>query len=89
MRLTTFTRPMKCDAVVVEAVPAGALRPLAESLQVALAIVLEHVVLAWDVEDRDGQFRQHLLQRVELRRFRKMRQIAGVKDERRRFGLQP
>src|SRR4030095_15272867 len=42
------------DTVMVEAVPPGALRPLAEALQVALAIVLEHVVFAWDVEDGDG-----------------------------------
>ena len=33
-------------AVLVEAVPPRAVRPLAESLQVALAIVLEHVVFA-------------------------------------------
>ena len=42
-------------AVLVEAVPAGALRAFAESLQVALAVVLEHVVFAGDVEHRQRQ----------------------------------
>ena len=73
-------------AALVEAVPAGALRALAESLQVALAVVFEHVVLAGHVEHRQRQLGQHLLQRVELRRLRQVREIAGVQHERRRFG---
>ena len=60
-------------AALIEAVPTGALRAFAESLQVALAVVLEHIVLAGDVEHRQRQLGQHLLQRVELGRLRQMR----------------
>src|SRR5262245_147550 len=74
------------DAVLIEAVPARTLGALAEALQVAPAIVLEHVVLAWDVEDGERQFGQHLLQRVKLRRLRQMRQVTRMKDKRRRLG---
>ena len=39
-------------AALIEAVPAGALRALAKSLQVTLALVFEHIVLTGDVEHR-------------------------------------
>ena len=42
------------DAVVVEALPACPVRPLAVAIQVALAVVGEDVVLAGDVEDLAG-----------------------------------
>jgi hypothetical protein len=73
-------------AVLIEAVPPRALCPLAKPLQVAAALVLQHVVFARDVEDREGQFGQHLLQRVEFRRLREMRQVPRVQDERRWIG---
>ena len=46
-------------------------------------------MLAGHVEHGHRQFGQHLLQRVELRRLRQVREIAGVQHERRRlrFGL--
>jgi hypothetical protein len=40
------------DAVLIEAVPTGALRVLAKSLQVTLTVIFEHIVLAGDVEHR-------------------------------------
>ena len=73
-------------ATLVEALPAGALRPFPESLQIALAIVLEHVMFARHVEHWHRQVRQHLLQRIELGRLRQMRQVAGVQQERRLLG---
>src|SRR4029079_10535194 len=75
--------------VLVEAVPSGTERSLSESLEVTLALVSEHVVLAGDIENRERQFRQHLLQRVELRRLREVRQVPGMEDEsgRLRLGL--
>ena len=73
-------------AGLIEAVPTGALCALAKSLQVALAIVFEHIVLAGDVEHRQRKIAQYLLQRVELGQFGQVREIAGVQNERRRFG---
>src|SRR5439155_784191 len=73
------------DAAVVEAMPAGAAGPLAESLQVALAVVLEYVVLAGHVEHRHRQVGKDLLYRVEFSSLRQVRQIARVEHECRRF----
>ena len=48
--LATLTRPMKWTPLVVEAVPALALGPLAEPLEVFRAVA-DDVVLAGHVED--------------------------------------
>jgi hypothetical protein len=61
--------PDEMDAPLVEAVPAGALRAFAESLQVTLAIVFEHIVFAGDVEHGQRQLGQYLLKCVELGRL--------------------
>ena len=68
-------------ATLIEAVSPGALRAFAKPCQIAVGIVVEHVVLAGYVEHGHRQLREHLLQRVELRRFREVRQVAGVKHE--------
>jgi len=65
--------------------PPGPARPLAEPLQVSLAIVFEHVVFPRHAQHGDRQFGQDLLQRVELRRLRQVREIAGVQHERGEF----
>jgi hypothetical protein len=69
LQIDDVDEPDEVHAAFVEALPAGAMRAFTESLQIALAIVAEHVVLARHVEHRDGEIREHLLARVELRRL--------------------
>jgi hypothetical protein len=76
----------KMDGVLVEAVPTVACRPFAVALEVLLAVVVEHVVLAGDEEDSVGLHAlEHLVEGIELFGLREMAQIAGVNDEFRRF----
>ena len=74
-------------ALLIEAVPAVPLRLLAEALVEHLPVVVEHIVLAGNVEDFLGlETLERLRQRVELFRLRQLRQIAGVQHECRRCG---
>ena len=69
------------DAVVVEAVPALALGPLAEPLEV-LRPVADDVVLAWHVEDLvDLDPLEDLGDGVELLGRREVGEVAGVDQE--------
>jgi hypothetical protein len=74
------------DPLVIEALPAGARGPLAESSQVLLAVVHEDVVLSGDVEDLAdlGPF-EDLGDRVIFIGFRQVGQVAGVDQEVRRL----
>ena len=75
------------DAFEIKALPAVALCAFAETLEVALAAVDEVVVLAGDVERLLGFDGLHRLgDGVEFLGFGEMREIASVKDERRRSG---
>ena len=77
-------QPDEVHAVLVEAVPAGALRALAVALAILLAVVVQHVVLAGHEEDVLGAGGlQHLVDGVELSRLREMADVAGVQHERR------
>ena len=70
-------------AVTVEAVPAGPLGPAAEALQVGLAVALiEHVVLAGDIEHRQTRLVDDLLGVVEFVRLGELADVARVHDER-------
>src|ERR1700683_2857652 len=74
-------------SLLVEAVPAIALRSLAETLVEHRAVVVEHVVLAGNVKDALGlQALQRFTERVEFLGLRKVRQVARVQNERRRRG---
>ena len=69
-------------AAMVEAVPAGPHRSLAEAVEEGLAAVrVEHVVLARNEENRAAELLQHLLGVVELVIARELRDVAGVDDE--------
>jgi hypothetical protein len=69
-------------ALVVKAVPALSFRIFAKAIQVLLAIVGEHVVLAGNEKDspRLGAL-EYLLGRVKLGWFGKLRNISGVQQE--------
>src|SRR5579862_326163 len=74
----------KMGAVLIEAVPAIALRSLAETLVEHFAVVAEHVVLAGNVEDVSGlETLQRLRQCVELLGLGELREVARVQNERR------
>jgi len=69
-------------ALVVEAEPALAFRTFAKPFEVLFAVVVEHVVLAGNMENLlCFAALENLFERVEFFRFREMREIAGVKDE--------
>ena len=73
-------------AFLVEAEPAGAVRALAEALEILRAVVAQDVVLAGHEEDLLGfAVLEHLLEIVELLGLRELREIAGVQDEIRRL----
>src|SRR5262249_58290870 len=75
------------NALVVEAVPARAARPLAVAVQVTLAVIGEDVVFTWDIEDPiRADTLQDLGDRIELSRLGQVRQVAGVEHEGRRPG---
>ena len=74
------------DAVLIEAVPARALRALAEPLQIAPGRRPRDVVFARGRRRPAPTARTALLQRVEFRWLREVREISGVKYERRRLG---
>src|SRR4051794_15153238 len=64
-------------AAVIEAVPSIALRALAKTLSILRAVVVQHIVLAGNIEDPFRLDRlQRLLQGVELRVLRKLREVA-------------
>jgi hypothetical protein len=86
LRLATLTRPTKCAPFVSKLYRAAAARFRAESLPEDPAVVLEDVVFARHVKDRQRQLRHDLLHCVELRGFREVREIAGVQHEGRRVG---
>ncbi len=69
-------------AILVEAVPARALRAFAIALQILLAFVVEDVVLAGHEEDVLGAGGlQQLIHGVKLTRLGEMADVAGVQDE--------
>src|SRR4029077_13796868 len=72
------------DAVIVERIPARALRALAIALEIGLAaLFVDDVVLAGNPVDWNAGLTEDLVGVVELGRLREMRDIAGVNDERR------
>ena len=74
-------------SLLIEAVPAIALRALAEALVEHLAVVVEHIVLAGNVKDAVGlQALQRFGQSVEFFGLRQLREVARVQNERRRRG---
>src|SRR5215470_5407467 len=69
-------------ALVVEAVPAGSLRSLAEPFEVLLAAIAGEIMLAGHVENLFlFQAAEYLLHFIEFSGLGKMRQVAGVDDE--------
>ena len=68
------------NAFVVEAVPAVPFCAFAVALEVQLSVVDGRVVLAGHVEDLPAGG-ENLIERVELRRFGGMREVAGVYQE--------
>src|ERR1051326_2693159 len=75
-------QPDEVHALLIEAVPAGALRAFAVALQVLLAIVADHVMLARNVKDIFGAGAlKDLLYVIELFRLGKVTDIAGMQDE--------
>src|ERR1700722_2946064 len=72
------------DAVIVKAVPARALRALAVTLQIGLApAFIDHVVFARHIMKLYAGFAEDLVGIVEFFGLGKMRDVAGVNDERR------
>src|SRR6266536_1260802 len=69
-------------AFLIEAVPARSLRIFSKPIKVTLAVVVNHVVFAWDVEHiLSRTSREHLRDGVELLGFRKVGYVAGVDQE--------
>src|SRR5262249_3013129 len=68
-------------AVLVEAVPAGALRVLAVTLAVELDLLVDDVVFARHVMHGEARGADDLVGVVELLRLRQMRDVAGVDHE--------
>ena len=67
---------------MVKAVPTISLAPLAETLEILFAVVVEHVMLTGHIEDLAGLHAfQDLVQGVEFPGFRKLTEVAGVKHE--------
>ena len=70
------------NALVIEALPTPPMRALPETLQVLLAVIARHIVLAGDIKHlRCRSDFKELVQRVELLGLRQMRQIAGMDDQ--------
>jgi hypothetical protein len=71
------------DAVIVIAVPAGALRALAVAFEIGLAaLFVDDVVLAGHPMNRHAGLAEYLVGVIEFGRLGKMRDVAGVNDER-------
>src|SRR5580658_2705660 len=69
--------------VLIEAVPAITLCSLAETLVKRLAVIVEHVVLARNVEDAAGfEALERFRQSVKLFPLGKLCEVAGVQNER-------
>ena len=86
MRFDDVDQTDEMHAAVIEAVPARALRALAVALEIALAVVVEDVVLAGHVEDLSVlTLFSTCCSGVELARLREVRDVAGVKHERGRL----
>ena len=70
------------DSLIIEALPAVADGPFAVAIEIAFPVVGEDIVFARDI---GGVLRFHapdnLIDGVELRRLRQMRQIAGVQQQ--------
>ena len=72
-------------ALLVKAVPTVALRSLAITLAILRSVVVQHVMLARHIKNLvRAQALQPLIERVKLRRLRKMAQVARVQYKRRR-----
>src|SRR5579862_5290963 len=72
------------NSVAIEAMPAIAHGSLAKALAEHRAVVVEYVMFAGNIEDALGlQALERFGQRVELRRFREMSEVAGMQNERR------
>ena len=70
------------DAVIVVAIPASALRPLAVALQIGLAaLFIDDVVLAGHPMNWYAGLAEYLVGIIEFGRLGKMRDVAGVNDE--------
>src|SRR5208283_1255129 len=70
------------NALMIEAVPARPLASLAEAFEILLPVVGGHVVLSGNIKNLlwPGTL-EHLGNGVELARFRKMAEVAGVNDQ--------
>src|SRR5260370_22909633 len=67
------------DTVLIEAVPAGAVCAFAKTCEELLAVALiEHVVLARDVEDQQTRLAHDLRGVIELLRLREVADVARV-----------
>src|ERR1700761_9307125 len=70
------------DAVIVEAVPAGALRALAVTLEIGLALAfIDYVMFARHIMKLYAGLAVDLVGIVEFFGLGKMRDVAGVNDE--------
>src|SRR5579862_7749134 len=68
--------------LVIEAGPAGAHRTFSVALEKLLAVVTEHVMLAWyKVDILRGRSFQYLIERIELAGLRELTRITSVNDE--------
>src|SRR6516162_5322378 len=84
LRSTTLTRPMKCTAVGVEAVPTGALGGLAIAVAINLALIrIDQVVLARHVVHVKPRLRNDVVGVVKFFFLREVADVAGVDHKRR------
>src|SRR5271155_4710100 len=74
-------------AFLLKAIPSTALRPFAETLEIALPIVVQDVVLAWNIEDiLRRRALQNLLDAIELLGLREVADVPRVQQKLRRRG---
>src|SRR5690348_2429226 len=79
-------KPDEVDAVLVEAVPARALGVSGITLTEHRAIVVQHIVFAWDKEHFFARAFEYLVDRIELFRRGEMSDVSGMKNEIGGFG---